>query len=100
MATTGSLGTHRAPRIALAVELDYIRGGLASVADIATALDVLTAIVTEHPEPRPSALHVEGPHRRGGISALVAVELDDAPLIVSGGFHDGALRSWRLDGTP
>jgi len=33
----------------------------------------------------------------GVLSALVAIEHEDQPLIVSGG-GDGALRSWRLDG--
>ena len=34
-----------------------------------------------------------------GILALVAVEHEGQPLIVSAGGHPG-LRSWRLDGTP
>jgi hypothetical protein len=40
-------GTAREPRIALGVELERTRPGLASVADIAIALDVLTGLITD-----------------------------------------------------
>ena len=49
MATSTGTGTHLGPRIALGVELEQTRPGPASVADIAIALDVLTAIITDYP---------------------------------------------------
>jgi len=48
MATTGA-DTEREPRIALGVELARTRPRLASIADIAIALDVLTGLITDEP---------------------------------------------------
>src|SRR5450631_1721877 len=95
MATTTGIGADREPRIALGVELEHTRPGSASVADIAIALDVLTAIVTDHPG-ETGPLDVDDTDI--WIKALVVFEYDGAPLIVGGG--GGGLRSWRVDGTP
>ena len=98
MATPTISGTGREPRIALAVDLERTRPGPASVADIAIALDVLTAIITDYRERETGPLHVDGAHADDAIWALAVLEHDDAPLIVSAG-NDGALRSWQVDGT-
>src|SRR5450631_473908 len=95
MATTTGIGADREPRIALGVELEHTRPGSASVADIAIALDVLTAIVTDHPG-ETGPLDVDDTDI--WIKALVVFEYDGAPLIVGGG--GGRLGSWRVDGTP
>ena len=95
MATTTGIGADREPRIALGGELEHTRPGSASVADIAIALDVLTAIVTDHPG-ETGPLDVDDTDI--WIKALVVFEYDGAPLIVGGG--GGRLRSWRVDGTP
>src|SRR5450631_1191288 len=99
MATTTGIGADREPRIALGVELEHTRPGSASVADIAIALDVLTAIVTDHPG-ETGPLDVDDTDI--WIKALVVFEYDGAPLIVGGGGGGGGgrLRSWRVDGTP
>ena len=99
MATTTGIGADREPRIALGVELEHTRPGSASVADIAIALDVLTAIVTDHPG-ETGPLDVDDTDI--WIKALVVFEYDGAPLIVSGVGGGGGggrrLRSWRVDG--
>jgi hypothetical protein len=95
MTTTTHIGAHREPRIAIGVVLDT---GPALIADIAVALDVLTAIVTDQPESEIGLLQVDHAHVRP-VWALVVLEHDGARPIVSSG-DDGAVRSWRADGTP
>ena len=83
MATSTGTSTHLGPRIALGVELEHTRPGPASVADIAIALDVLTAIITDYPG-ETGPLSVDDTDV-GSIGALVVLEYDGAPLIVGGG---------------
>jgi hypothetical protein len=95
--------TDREPRLALSLALERTVAGLPSVAELASLIGVVTMIF-ELADPdgalraavrRP--LTVEHAHPRG-IQALAVVEHDGAPLIITAG-EDGALRSWRLDGS-
>jgi WD40 repeat protein len=97
MATTTTTvpGTAREPRIALGVALHRPRSDRASIADVAAALNVLTAVIGEQDDAPP--LDIPNAHVRS-IRALAVVEDDDAPLIISASAV-GELRSWRLDGT-
>ena len=150
MATTTVQGTERAPHITLSLTLERTHPGAASIADVAAALSVLTALISDQDDAPPidvvnahsSAIRslavahtmaqyavviggADGTLRRlaldldwvprapnsiartvdmavahsGAVWVLAVLEYDGAPLIVSGG-EDGALRSWRLDGTP
>jgi hypothetical protein len=96
MAPKTAQSTEREPRIALGVALRRVRPGLASIADVAAALSVVTALIGDQDDLPPldvvDALN-------SPIFALAVIELDGAPLVISGG-ETGALRSWRLDGTP
>jgi hypothetical protein len=68
--TTTIAGTEREPRIALDVELERTRRGLASV-DIAIALDVLTGLITDEDD---TPLLVNDAHA-GAIGALAVFVL-------------------------
>ena len=96
MATRSVLDTTREPRITLGVTWEGTGASLAAVADVAVALNVLTAIIGDEDEAPP--LNIADAHH-GPIGALAVLERDSAPLIISAG-NDGALRSWRADGTP
>jgi hypothetical protein len=74
MATT-TQGTKREPRIALAITLQRTRPGLASLADIATALDALTAVMSDEDDtPR-----LDVPHAHAGAITALAVAEDVPP---------------------
>ena len=96
MATTPFPDTAREPRIALGVVLERTRPGLATIADVAAGLNVLTALIGDEDDAPP--LDVPDAHV-SPIWALAVVEHEGAPLIISAD-DDGALRSWRPDGSP
>jgi WD40 repeat protein len=96
MATTTTIpDTASEPRIALGVSLKRPGPGLATIADVAVALNVLTALIGDEddlPLDIPSAHHKR-------INAVAVVEYNGAPVIISAG-SEGALHNWHLDGTP
>lgn len=98
-------GTDREPRLALSLTLERTVAGLPSVAELASLIGVVTMIfeladpdgalraATKRSGPTVQAAHA------GAIMALVVIEREDAPLIVTADVY-ASLRSWQLDGTP
>ena len=96
MATAGP--PDRAPRVGLGLVLARTRPGLASVGDVAIALEVLTALIAEHDvDGSAGPLHIDVDDG-DAIMALAVVEYEGAPLLISADSYRGALRSWQLDG--
>jgi WD40 repeat protein len=92
------------PRLALSLTLERSVAGWPSVAELASLIGVVTMIF-ELADPDGALraavrtpLTVRKAHT-GRVEALAVVEHDGAPLIITAG-SDGALRSWRVDGSP
>jgi hypothetical protein len=93
--------TDREPRLALTLALECTVAGLPSVAELASLTGVVTTVfelADRWCAARRGTHSVDrrAPHR-AAIVVLAVVEHDGVPLIITG--DDGALRSWRPDGT-
>jgi hypothetical protein len=90
LGTASLSSTEREPRLALTARFEWPGPSLPSIADIHSPLAALSAVFAGD-----TSLIETVPAGSGG--PLVAVEYDGAPLIVEA--TEGALRSWRIDGT-
>ena len=72
---------------------DVLRRALSSQPHVALPYELVSG------PPLPAAVSTIGAAHRGPIAALAFTEDEAGPLVISGS-HDGAFRSWRVDGTP
>jgi len=92
MATITEPDAAREPSLALGIAFERTVSGLASIADVAMALEVLTALIGDEWQ---ATLDTFDPHV-GAITALAVIEHESAPLIITGSYR-GALRSSRRE---
>jgi WD40 repeat protein len=85
------------PWLALSLRARRASGDAPTVGDIASLIGGLTRIF-EIAARQSGPLQVDRAHD-GNVLALCVAECEGGPLVITGG-DDGAVRSWRLDGSP